>query len=1328
MKIDRFEEVKAGTFLAIASYGGTLLPSDLRGTLVNSGDISDYKTFLERISNADENLDDSLSEQLGVSWKVIGKSELNEANDAFKTSQTAVELQYSSSSIATQVVEVGAFTSKGLYIGLDRLGFNAPIEASPEAFSTKVGKSRDAQALLAETYISGEKTLVLAFRGTDDDDDNAANPFAGQTFTGSGLASYYEGLQPLIEAASKYAQHSEIEKVVVAGHSLGGTMADVFALADARRLFIDKGIDLTVISIASPGIDEDLNEHLNLDTRYIEFDSDFIGAQEIESLRQPDFYIGISHTEDRVGNADTYDDTYNVGLIPNATIESNIRFPEKVSIELPNIRNLDVIYLDRSVFTNRGFGAEHNGDLYQANINEILSSPLLQNYADGDFDIVMGRVLDFMPAGFVSSSGNDQSFGVLYGLENGKGSFILGGDGSDFLQGLGNFDDLLDGGAGNDTLDGSNGDDFLAGGQGNDRLAGGNGTDTAYYNDVSSKYQIEARPDGTHIISSVHAADWGWDILTDVEQVQFADVGFSLAPYVEPETEQTLIFSEDFSDGLPTENWEYFRRFGGDPYSGLSVENGYLRNTMDVWDDHIHTVFSVDDKIGDFSLSFDRLHQPSSDSYWGRHYLQHDGIRFTLADGSTESAGFRISKSDYAPDYGSDPERFDRPTLSFDGDTTFTQNFKSSDFFGVWKTYEISFDASKGELSVDLNQDNISDLQIQSNKLIDASFSGMDFSNFGWAIDHTSLLDNISLTGQIVKADDNDLKELTGNVEDFTVNVKDWDAHGIEIVDTPTGSGAKFSYENESRLLYSYEDGFPRSGTLEMRLYVDSGYYYRGYSDPQRYDYEDRAFIFGSDIPGGDVTQKGSSWLLVTDDGRITYRIADQQGTAGWGPNSYIEVENSGFAFDQWHTLSISFGSEGMALALDGEVIGTKPSNTQTLAGGSGWRSPNGGQPTIGEGIPSFWNNNQWEGGFNGIVDAIRVSDKQMDFQLSDAISQETEVTVIKEDDHENDVSSSEDVERIFLSEGSALVKGEAKDLNGDEIHGFDEDATLLVYNTNFTMDDVRITMGSAILDIDTDQDGEFDTQIVLKGDFENAVFDVADFGPHTEITVTFKEDLPPLPEDDTFSFTEDAEPAVLDLLSNDSDPEGSGLSIVSVDTNGLQGVLVLGDDGSISYDQAGAFDALNNGESQTDSFTYTVSDGENTSSAEVTITIEGETDMNEVLGTAGRDRLTGTDDADAIRSGAGSYDRITGGAGADEFIFGEETSNGRRERDVIIDYEVGIDSIVLEADTEVISVRETSSQVVLYLDGDRDAIYVRGEGVTADNLTIVTADTFEFS
>jgi hypothetical protein len=117
-----------------------------------------------------------------------------------------------------------------------------------------------------------------------------------------------------------------------------------------------------------------------------------------------------------------------------------------------------------------------------------------------------------------------------------------------------------------------------------------------------------------------------------------------------------------------------------------------------------------------------------------------------------------------------------------------------------------------------------------------------------------------------------------------------------------------------------------------------------------------------------------------------------------------------------------------------------------------------------------------------------------------------------------------------------------------------------------------------------------------------------------------------------------------------------------------------------------------------------------------------------QIEGTDDSDNLTGTEGNDEIRSYAGRYDKMFGDMGADQFIFGAETNNGTRERSVILDYEVGIDEIVLEDGASVASIRQTSSQVVIFLEGDRDAIYVRGDGVTEDNISIIgsTEDVFQ--
>lgn len=154
------------------------------------------------------------------------------------------------------------------------------------------------------------------------------------------------------------------------------------------------------------------------------------------------------------------------------------------------------------------------------------------------------------------------------------------------------------------------------------------------------------------------------------------------------------------------------------------------------------------------------------------------------------------------------------------------------------------------------------------------------------------------------------------------------------------------------------------------------------------------------------------------------------------------------------------------------------------------------------------------------------------------------------------------------------------------------------------------------------------------------------------------------------------------------------------------------------------AFDDLQEGESASDTFFYVATDSVETVRGEVIITINGLSDpkssLNPVVGTSSSDYLVGTDNADIIHSLGGSYDRSAGGLGADIFAFGSEALNGARERDVILDYEVGVDAIMLTVGATVGSIRQTSTGAVIFLGGDLDAIYVQGEGVLPGNLTFV--------
>lgn len=92
--------------------------------------------------------------------------------------------------------------------------------------------------------------------------------------------------------------------------------------------------------------------------------------------------------------------------------------------------------------------------------------------------------------------------------------------------------------------------------------------------------------------------------------------------------------------------------------------------------------------------------------------------------------------------------------------------------------------------------------------------------------------------------------------------------------------------------------------------------------------------------------------------------------------------------------------------------------------------------------------------------------------------------------------------EEINLFGGNDVVNGNEATLNNDIITGFGEGDAIVVNGATFTFEDVTITLGSAILDIDTDQDGEPDLKITLEGDFEDLEFNFENINGGTEITV----------------------------------------------------------------------------------------------------------------------------------------------------------------------------------------------------------------------------------
>lgn len=235
---------------------------------------------------------------------------------------------------------------------------------------------------------------------------------------------------------------------------------------------------------------------------------------------------------------------------------------------------------------------------------------------------------------------------------------------------------------------------------------------------------------------------------------------------------------------------------------------------------------------------------------------------------------------------------------------------------------------------------------------------------------------------------------------------------------------------------------------------------------------------------------------------------------------------------------------------------------------------------------------------------------------------------------------------------------------------------------------------------------------------------------------------LGPAAADDAFRGDEGAAIGG-NVLTNDIDPDGDPLQVVGVNGGAMTATLESGatvsmrSDGTFDYRQNGAFAGLESGQTATDSFTYTASDGQGgTSTATVIVTIGGVThdsglvdllrDPGDLIGTAGDDSIRGDrgdqaifglDGDDSLEAKFGS-DTLAGGAGNDRlrgdkqttttFYFGIEQDNGVVEVDRIDAFREGIDAINLGGGA-VVSVESGRRETVLTLEGDGDKIVLSG-------------------
>ena len=98
-----------------------------------------------------------------------------------------------------------------------------------------------------------------------------------------------------------------------------------------------------------------------------------------------------------------------------------------------------------------------------------------------------------------------------------------------------------------------------------------------------------------------------------------------------------------------------------------------------------------------------------------------------------------------------------------------------------------------------------------------------------------------------------------------------------------------------------------------------------------------------------------------------------------------------------------------------------------------------------------------------------------------------------------------------------------------------------------------------------------------------------------------------PVAVDDVADVNEGSTGNTIDAISNDTDVDSDNLVVSGLDTTGTLGVVVDNGDGTFSYSTNGQFDNLVIGQTATDLFSYTVSDGNGgVDTATVTVTVNG--------------------------------------------------------------------------------------------------------------------------
>lgn len=182
-------------------------------------------------------------------------------------------------------------------------------------------------------------------------------------------------------------------------------------------------------------------------------------------------------------------------------------------------------------------------------------------------------------------------------------------------------------------------------------------------------------------------------------------------------------------------------------------------------------------------------------------------------------------------------------------------------------------------------------------------------------------------------------------------------------------------------------------------------------------------------------------------------------------------------------------------------------------------------------------------------------------------------------------------------------------------------------------------------------------------------------------VTMQGRNDAPVVEASLTAATDEDATPLVVNLLQEAYDlDQGDTLAVTGFHQTGGRDVTVGRDGSSLTLDP-GQFDDLGEGESETLTFAYGITDGTASTAQTLTVVVQGRNEApvmvegtsasDTLAGTSGADVLYGYDGDDTLVGGPGD-DTLIGGSGGDVFRFVSSTDGV----DTITDFQPGEDRI----------------------------------------------------